>query len=210
MTSELYTNFMFPQVSHITYLQFFMRYREIGCVVRRQKEYSRAGYVTLLPTHRAVQDGLRTATKCVVRNFMSAQSIHQRGSDGTSCTSCSAVSTCPGQGEQGVVSLCYSGTAGEGFTFQPCAPADHCRSRLTQLNPQTIFILAPILPSISRSSHLLSPLCFFRPVHFRLSHVFCMHRLSPLNAFIVLCMSRGYLTMLSATEIKWRRTVSEP
>jgi len=117
MTSVLYSNFMFLQVSHVTYVQFFMRYHEIGCVVRRQKEHSTAGYVTLLPTHRAVQDGLRTATKCVVRNFMSAQSAHLRESDGTSCTPCSAVSTCPGQGEQGVVSLCYSGTAGEGFTF---------------------------------------------------------------------------------------------
>jgi len=67
MTSELYINFMFLQVGHITYVQFFMRYHEIGCVVRRQKENSRAGHVTLLPTHRAVQDGLGTATKCVVR-----------------------------------------------------------------------------------------------------------------------------------------------
>jgi hypothetical protein len=83
---------------------------------------------------------------------------------------------CPGQGEQGVASLCYSGTAGEGFTFWSCAQADHCRLRVTQLNPQPILILAPIPPSISRSPQLLSPLCFFRPVHFCLSHTFCMHR----------------------------------
>lgn len=75
MTSELYINFMFLQVSHVTYVQFFMRQHEIGCVVMRQNEHSRASHATELPTHRVVQDGLGKATKFVVRIFMSAQSV---------------------------------------------------------------------------------------------------------------------------------------
>jgi len=39
MITEFYMNFTFPQVGHVTYVQFFMRYYEIGRTVRRQKEH---------------------------------------------------------------------------------------------------------------------------------------------------------------------------